>query len=116
MFVFLSYAARDTGFSLSHGPMAIVFLAGIFIFIVLQITNIRYPKPTKKVALFVPCAILVGLLFWPDKSIRVIGSIAMLVTGVGYIFIGPLFVKGVAVHRARKEAKLGGSDGFDERD
>ena len=95
--------------------MAIVFLAGIIIFIVLQITNIRYPKPTKKVALFIPCAILVGLLFWPDKSIRVIGSIAMLLCGVGYIFIGPLFVKGVEVHRARKESKLNNVNGLDER-
>jgi CDP-diacylglycerol--serine O-phosphatidyltransferase len=115
MFVYLSQAAKDIGFSLEQGPMAIVFLAGIIIFIVLQITNIRYPKPTKKVALFIPCAILVGLLFWPDKSIRVIGSIAMLLCGVGYIFIGPLFVKGVEVHRARKESKLNNVNGLDER-
>jgi CDP-diacylglycerol--serine O-phosphatidyltransferase len=115
MFVYLSHAAKDQGFSLESGPIAVVFLSGIFIFIVLQITNIRYPKPTKKVALFLPCVILVALLFWPNESIKVTVSIAMLVCGVGYIFIGPLFVKGVEVHRARKEAKSGGANGSDER-
>lgn len=109
MFVYLSYAVKDKAFSLDQGPVAVLFLSGIFIFIVLQLTNIRYPKPTKKVALFIPCVMLVALLFWPDRSIRVIGSVAMLVCGVGYIFIGPLFVKGVAVHRARKEARLNGA-------
>lgn len=109
MFVYLSHAARDKGFSLSHGPVAGLFLTGIFIFIFLQITNLRYPKPTKKASLFIPCIILVALLFWPDKSITVKVSVAMLACGVVYIFIGPLFVKGVEAHRARKEAKQNGN-------
>ena len=36
----------------------------------------------------------------------------MILLGIGYIIIGPLFVKGVEVHRARKEMKgLGDEDG-----
>lgn len=108
MFVYLSQAAKET-FSLESGIVATVFLSGIFIFIVLQITNFRYPKPTKKTALFIPCIILVALLFSRNKSIPVVSAVTMLVLGVIYIFIGPLFVKTVEVHRARKEAKVNGA-------
>lgn len=110
MFVYLSQAVKDKGFSLGNGPVAVLFLSGIFLFIVLQITNLRYPKPTKKAVLFIPSMILVALLFWPDESIAVRVSIVLLICGVIYIFIGPLFVKGVEVHRARKEAKLNGRE------
>ena len=108
MFVYLSQASKET-FSLESGIVATIFLTGIFIFIVLQITNFRYPKPTKKAALFIPCIILVALLFYRGKSVSVVAAVTMLALGVIYIFIGPLFVKGVEVHRARKEARLNGN-------
>jgi hypothetical protein len=85
--------------------VATLFLAGVFLFIVLQVTNLRYPKPTKKVWMFLPCVVLVALLFVPGDRLSVRVAITMIVLGVIYIVIGPLFVKGVAVHKARKEQR-----------
>jgi len=95
-------------FSLSQGPVAALFLVGIFAFVVLQVTNLRYPKPTKKAVLFIPLVILVGLLLYlglvrPRMAVRV--AIVMMILGAIYVFIGPLFVRGVAAHKARKDAR-----------
>jgi len=106
MFVFISQSPPRDQFSLSQGWVAVLFLTGIAIFITLQVSNLRYPKPTKKMYLFVPCVILVGMLFVPSGVLAVKAAIAMLALGVVYIFIGPLFVKGVEVHKARKEKRL----------
>ena len=86
-----------------------MFLVGILIFIVLQVSNLRYPKPSKKAAIFIPSAILVMLLFCPVKTFSVRVAIVLLVMGAAYIFLGPLFVKGLAVHKARMEKKKNGS-------
>lgn len=108
LMVFICQSPPLDRFSLNEGRVAILFLSGILVFIVLQLTSLRYPKPTKKVALFIPCVILVGLLLGlalvdPSKATKVAGG--MLVIGIGYVIIGPLFVKGVAVHKARREAR-----------
>jgi CDP-diacylglycerol---serine O-phosphatidyltransferase len=107
-FVFLSESPPRDSFSLSHGPVAALFLTGIFVFIILQVTNLRYPKPSKKAAIFIPCIVLVGLLLWPNRDLGVRAAVVMLVLGVAYIIFGPLFVKGVAAHKARKEARANG--------
>ena len=90
---------------------ASVFLVGILVFIVMQVTNLRYPKPTKKAVLFVPCVVLVVLLvYWgqtfPALAVRV--AVVIIGLGFGYVLIGPLFVKGIAARKARKEAARNG--------
>ena len=52
--------------------------------------------------------ILVGMLLYlglvrPRMAVRV--AIVMVVLGTFYVFIGPLFVKGIAAHKARRDAK-----------
>ena len=111
VFVIISESPPLGHFSLSHGPAAALFLVGIFLFVVLQVTNLRYPKPTKNTLLFSLCALLVVLLcvlgfFRPRSAVWI--AILMIVLGVIYVFIGPLFVKGVEAHRARREARDGG--------
>jgi CDP-diacylglycerol---serine O-phosphatidyltransferase len=88
-----------------EGWLAILFLFGIVVFIVLQLTNLRYPKPTKKAALFVPCIVFV-LALWALSLHKPLyaARLAVLMMGLGllYVMVGPMFVKGVEAHRARK--------------
>ena len=105
LFVFISLTPPRDQFSLNQGPVAVLFLVGILVFIVLQVTSLRYPKPTKKTALFVPCVILVTL-FWALRAPRAARvAVVMMVLGIVYVVIGPLFVKGIEVHRARKDER-----------
>ncbi len=108
LFVFISQAPPHERFSLSEGRVAGLFLVGVLLFIVLQVTNLRYPKPTKKAALFIPMVILVVLflglgLYQPRMGVRM--AVAMIIMGLGYVGIGPLFVRGYAAHKARRDAR-----------
>ncbi len=87
IFVFLS---ETRSFSLDRGPLAVIFIAGVLTMITLQISNIRYPKPTKVMAVFVPCVILVLLLFL-KVNIAIGAANAILLLGAGYVIIGPFF-------------------------
>lgn len=105
IFVFLSQQNPEDSFGLTQGKMALLFLAGIILFIVLQVSTFRYPKPTKKPVLFIPCIIVVALLFHPAPEVHNIAAKLALALGMVYIFFGPLFVKGLEAHKARVEAK-----------
>ena len=96
-------------FALDHGWVATGFLLGIVMFITLQVTNVRYPKPTKNAFLFIPCILLVIGLFAPNRNIAAGCAITIILLGLAYIIVGPFFVKGVEAHRARKEAKHSGT-------
>lgn len=108
LFVFVSQVrpanAAEDYLSLRHGWFATLFLVGIIVFISLQVTNVRYPKPTKSAYLFIPCIILVLLLLFLGQHSAVYVAIVMLVIGLLYAILGPLFVKGIEVRNARKEA------------
>ncbi len=91
-----------------EGWLAILFLFGIVVFIVLQLTNLRYPKPTKKASLFILCIVFVATLWGlsihnPLYAARL--AILMMALGLIYVMIGPMFVKGVEARRARKELR-----------
>jgi CDP-diacylglycerol--serine O-phosphatidyltransferase len=107
-FVYISESPPRESFSLNHGRVAALFLTGIMLFIVLQVTNLHYPKPTKKAYLFIPCLVLVGFFLCPYRKVAVVAAVTMIVLGLAYIVFGPLFVRGVAAHRARKEARANG--------
>jgi len=108
LFVFISqvkpsgHVAEDF-FSLQSGWFATVFLVGILIFISLQVSNVRYPKPTKKAALFIPCVILVFLFVLLPKQYSIWVAVVMLMLGLAYAVFGPMYLKGVAIHQARKD-------------
>lgn len=108
VFVLLNQVS-DGRFALNHGWVATGFLLGIMLFITLQVTNVRYPKPTKNAFLFVPCVLLVFGLFAPNATIAAGSAVTIILLGVAYILIGPFLVKGVEARRARIEAKLNGT-------
>lgn len=96
-------------FSLQSGWFAMLFLVGILVFISLQVSSVRFPKPTKKAIVFVPCVIVVSFFVFLEKRNAVYISVLMLTMGLVYVVIGPLFVKGVEIHRARRdETESGG--------
>ncbi len=106
LFVFISQVKPAAGavdyFSLQQGWFATVFLVGILIFISLQVSNVRYPKPTKKAVLFIPCAILVFLFVLLPKQYSVWVAVTMLLLGLGYAVFGPMYVESIALHQERK--------------
>ncbi|MFU8781048.1 MAG: CDP-alcohol phosphatidyltransferase family protein [Kiritimatiellia bacterium] len=117
LFVFISQVPPTAGrihddfFSLQRGWFATVFLVGILIFISLQVSNVRYPKPTKKAAIFIPSAILVFLFVLLPKRYSMWAAVVLLLLGLVYAVAGPMFVKGAEIHKARKERQLStGSD------
>jgi len=116
LFVFINQSPPLDRFSLEEGKVAVLFLVGVLVFIILQVTNVRYPKPTKKMVLFLPCVVLVALFICLGPRLAVRAAIVMIGLGAAYIVIGPMFVKTMTVHKARKEARLNeDTDHFSER-
>lgn len=103
MLVFISQSEPFENYSLSSGWVAGIFLAGVLIFISLQVSNVRYPKPTKHPALFIPMVIMVCVLFAPQQ-IAVPAAAFMIIMVLAYIVLGPLYTK----HIERRAALKGG--------
>lgn len=94
MFVFLSETVVwGEYFRLDYGPVGVFFLIGVSIMIVLQVSNVRYPKPSKLMTIFIPCVILVLLLFLPGEAIAPKAALLMLGLGLLYVVLGPVLVK-----------------------
>ena len=106
LFVFITQTPPLDKFSLNTGYVSALFLAGILVFVILQISTLRYPKPTKKMILFIPCVILVMLFVFLGKNMEkpaMYIAILMLIMGVGYVALGPLFVK--TINRQKNKVK-----------
>ncbi len=115
LFVFISQVppserVKEDIFSLRSGWFAVLFLIGIIVFISLQVSNVRFPKPTKKAYLFVPCVILVALFVVLGKQQAVYVAVLMLILGLLYASLGPFFVKGMEVRRSRQQAEADDGD------
>lgn len=80
-------------FSLNQGPVAAVFLTGVAVFIVLQVSNVQYPKPTKRMVIFIPCIVLVLMLFWPTPYVAISSAGIIIVLGLCYVLFGPLMFR-----------------------
>ncbi len=93
LFVFLSETkAIEYSFNLNQGPVAAIFLIGVLVMITLQVSKVRYPKPSKRMIMFIPCVIFVLLLFIPGPMIAPKLAIIMLVFGLLYVVVGPFLV------------------------
>ncbi|MEI8121531.1 MAG: CDP-alcohol phosphatidyltransferase family protein [bacterium] len=102
MLVFISQSKPFENYSLNSGWVAAIFLTGVLTFISLQVSNVRYPKPTKHPALFIPMVIMVGVLFAP-QTIAVPAACFMILMVVGYIVLGPLYMRRAASLREEEE-------------
>lgn len=78
-------------FQLGYGPVGVLFLSGVLVMITLQVSNVRYPKPTKFPAVFIPCVVLVLLLFVTSNYTAPVAALIILLLGVLYVVIGPFF-------------------------
>ncbi|MFN2352451.1 MAG: phosphatidylcholine/phosphatidylserine synthase [Kiritimatiellia bacterium] len=93
IFVFLEETkALGASFQLNQGPVALVFLIGVVVMITLQVSNVRYPKPTKTLGIFVPCIVLVIMLFLRDMHLAPKAALAILFLGVSYVVFGPVYM------------------------
>ena len=113
MFVFISQSGwqKNDPLWLTQGPVATVFLLGVIVFIVLQVSNVRYPKPTKMASLFIPSVLVVMLIFIPPDWLKgiphcpwmvklpIYAAELIMILGVGYIVLGPLYMKQAADRR-----------------
>lgn len=91
-------------FSLQSGWFATLFLVGVLVFIILQVSNVRFPKPTKKTALFVPCVVLVALFVALQNRFAVYVAVMMLILGLLYVVLGPMFVKRAEIRKSRNDS------------
>lgn len=76
-------------FKLGYGPVGVVFLTGVLVMITLQVSNVRYPKPTKSPLVFALCAVLVLLLFCTGSIIAPLSALGILLCGASYVVLGP---------------------------
>ena len=93
MFVLLS-ETRTFGdyFRLGQGPVGVIFLLGVLVMIVLQVSNVPYPKPTKLTAVFIPSIVLVALLFVRNMNIAPKAALVIMVAGLIYLVLGPVYM------------------------
>ena len=99
-------------FQLGQGPVSVVFLVGVLVMITLQVSNVRYPKPTKNLAIFVVCIVLVLLLFFKKSIIAPLAAVAILMLGILYVLFGPVFVELTRHKAASKSAELANGDQY----
>jgi CDP-diacylglycerol--serine O-phosphatidyltransferase len=86
-----SVAGSGLPFSLSDGPLAAGFWCALLVLLVLQVSKIRYAKPTKNPKVFFPCLVLLVMLFIP--SVALYSVMVILVYGVWYAFVSPFFFR-----------------------
>lgn len=78
-------------FSLSDGPLAAAFWCGLLAMLVLQVSRIRYSKPTKNPKVFFPCLVLLVMLFIP--SVAIFSVLVIFGYGLWYAFVSPFFFR-----------------------
>lgn len=94
MFIFVSESGlyNSERLVLHEGPLATVVWTCTILFLVLQVSNIRYPKPTKALVGFVPCILVITFLFL-RMQLAVAAATGILISCFIYSFITPLFPK-----------------------
>lgn len=89
-------AAQWSWLSLREGPLASGFWAAVLLMLVLQVSHIRYSKPTKNPRVLMPFMVCVVLLFIEPVAIYSAG--AMFAYGVWFAFISPFFFRRFLAH------------------
>ncbi|MBN1268464.1 MAG: CDP-diacylglycerol--serine O-phosphatidyltransferase [Kiritimatiellae bacterium] len=89
-FVTESGLVDETWISLRSGPLAVFVWICVLVFTVLQVSHIRYAKPTKDPVAMIPCAVLILLLFL-KVQIAVASALTMCAYGFVYAFVSPFF-------------------------
>ena len=83
-------------FSLTSGPLAVVFWAALLLMLVLQVSHIRYAKPTKNPKVLIPFMACIVMLFVP--AVAIYSALLMFAYGIWFAFISPFFFRRFLAH------------------
>ncbi len=83
-------------FSLRAGPLAAGFWAAVLAMLGLQVSHIRYAKPTKNPKILIPFMGFIVMLFIPPVALY--SATAMFVYGIWFAFISPFFFRRFLAH------------------
>lgn len=106
MFVFVVESGLfNMGDRVLHaGPLAVLVWTCSVLFLVLQVSNIRYPKPTKAMIGFVPSILFVLFLFL-RLQVAVASALTICASCFVYAFITPLFPRNVDLNAILDETE-----------
>ncbi len=92
LFVFITQSGivDEEWFSLHHGPLATFVWATVLVFTALQVSHVRYAKPTKDPAILIPFGLFVIMLF-ARLEVAVTSALAMCAYLFIYGYISPFF-------------------------
>ncbi|MBL3538210.1 CDP-alcohol phosphatidyltransferase family protein [Aminivibrio sp.] len=82
------------------GPVSVVFQFLILVMISLQLSNLRYPKPSNKVRYFAPAALVVFLLWILSETYAAWIALFLVLGCLAYVLTGPMIHKRSALKRA----------------
>lgn len=88
VYVTQSGVLDEEWFNLHKGPLAVFVWTCVLAFTVLQVSHIRYSKPTKDPLFLVPCILMVSLLFL-GVHVGAVGALAMCSYAFLYAFVSP---------------------------
>jgi len=90
------WAADIPLLSLREGPLAAGFWVAVPAMLVLQVSRIRYSKPTKNPKVLIPFMVCVVMLFVP--AVAIYSAALMFVYGIWFAFISPFFFRRFLAH------------------
>lgn len=83
-------------FSLRSGPLAVLFWTALLAMLLLQVSHIRYAKPTKNPKVLLPFMVFVVMLFIPPVALY--SAMLMFLYGIWFAFISPFFFRRFLSH------------------
>jgi len=79
----------ESGLSFTGGPLGAFVWGVTLVMLVLEISTVRYPKPTKDPAFFVPGAIMMALIFgWLPVAVAM--ALLLCLCGLVFVVLGPM--------------------------
>lgn len=82
--------------SLTGGPLAAGFWSALLLMLVLQVSHVRYSKPTKNPKVLFPSIALVVMLFIP--AVALYSAMVMFIYGIWFAFVSPFFFRRFLSH------------------
>ena len=96
------WAARVPLLSLREGPLAAGFWVATLLMLALQVSRIRYSKPTKNPKVLIPFMVCVVMLFIP--AVAIYSAAIMFAYGIWFAFVSPFFFRRFLAHLPPAEA------------
>ena len=90
------WASRVPLLSLREGPVAAGFWVATLLMLVLQVSRIRYSKPTKNPKVLIPFMVCVVMLFIP--AVAIYSAAIMFAYGIWFAFVSPFFFRRFLAH------------------